>query len=79
MSEAKAKKAAKPKQSKTKGAAKAAVMNPGSLAGIGSAITGIGVAFGGDVQQWAAIGGGVSMLATLAASFYGARGERSGS
>lgn len=65
--------------SKTKRAATAAAVNPGSLAGIGGAVTAAGVAFGGDPAQWAVIGGTVSSLAVLAAAIFGARGQRSGS
>lgn len=68
------------KPGKTKRAATAAVTNPGSLAGIGGAVAAIGAGFDpGNAETWAQVGGAVSILATLAASFWGARGQRSGS
>lgn len=70
----------KQKEGKTKRAATAAVTNPGSLAGIGGAVGMLGAAIQPDkIEMWSQIGGTVSILATLAASFWGAKGQRSGS
>lgn len=67
-------------QSKTRKAATAAVINPGSIAGIGGAITALGATIQPDkADMWAQVGGGVSVLATFAAAWFGARGTRSGS
>lgn len=75
-----AKAKAAPKKSTTKKAATAAVVNPGSIAGIGGVVGMLGATFDpGRADTWAQVGGAVSALAVAAAAWFGARGERSGS